>query len=115
MEQAHDFLWRAHVACPPNGYIGIFNRSHDEDVLITRVHGWITGKEAQHRLRQIRGFETDAHEERYPHPQRPPARPRGRFFLHISKAEQKTRLLARPDNPDKRWKFSRQDHKERGF
>jgi PPK2 family polyphosphate:nucleotide phosphotransferase len=106
MEKAHDFLWRAHAACPPHGYIGIFNRSHYEDVLVTRVHGWITGKEARRRLRQIRDFEQMLTRN-------------GtrilKFFLHISKAEQKTRLLARLDDPDKRWKFSRQDLKERGY
>ena len=57
LEKAHDFLWRIHAACPPRGYIGIFNRSHYEDVLITRVHGWITDKGARHQPRQIREFE----------------------------------------------------------
>ncbi len=104
VEKAHDFLWRIHAACPPRGYIGIFNRSHYEDVLITRVHGWITDKEAEHRLRQIRDFEKTLTNN-------------GtrilKFFLHISKEEQKKRLLARLDNPDKRWKFGLQDLKER--
>ena len=106
MEQAHDFLWRIHTACPPRGYIGIFNRSHYEDVLITRVHGWITDTEARHRLRLIREFETMLTN-------------RGtrilKFFLHISKEEQKERLLARVDNPEKRWKFSSHDLKERRY
>ena len=57
MVHLHDFLWRIHAACPPHGHIGIFNRSHYEDVLITRVHGWITDKEARNGLRQIREFE----------------------------------------------------------
>ena len=74
--------------------------------MITRVHGWITGKEAQRRLRQIRGFEQMLTKN-------------GtrilKFFLHISKAEQKTRLLARLEDPEKRWKFSRQDLRERGY
>ena len=104
-EKAHDFLWRAHAACPPRGYISIFNRSHYEDVLITRVHGWITDKEAEHRLRQIHDFEKMLTKN-------------GtrilKFFLHISKDEQKKRLLERMDNPEKRWKFNADDLKERG-
>jgi PPK2 family polyphosphate:nucleotide phosphotransferase len=106
LEKAHDFLWRIHAACPPRGYIGIFNRSHYEDVLITRVHGWITDKEAERRLREIRDFEKILTKN-------------GtrilKFFLHISREEQKKRFLARIDNPDKRWKFSPQDLKERRY
>jgi PPK2 family polyphosphate:nucleotide phosphotransferase len=106
LEKAHDFLWRIHAACPPRGYIGIFNRSHYEDVLITRVHGWITDKEAQQRMQQICAFEKTLTKD-------------GtrilKFLLHISKDEQKKRLLARLDTPDKRWKFSPQDPKERRY
>jgi PPK2 family polyphosphate:nucleotide phosphotransferase len=105
LEKAHDFLWRVHAACPPHGYVGIFNRSHYEDVLITRVHGWITDKEAKRRLEQIRDFErllTSSGTRIV------------KFFLHISKDEQKKRLLARVDSPEKHWKFSAQDLKERG-
>jgi PPK2 family polyphosphate:nucleotide phosphotransferase len=105
-EKAHDFLWRIHTACPPHGYIGIFNRSHYEDVLVTRVHGWITDEEAEHRLEEIRDFE------------RLLARSGTRivkFLLHISKAEQKKRLLARIDRADKHWKLSPDDLKERKF
>jgi PPK2 family polyphosphate:nucleotide phosphotransferase len=105
-EKTHDFLWRIHAACPPHGYIGIFNRSHYEDVLITRVHGWITDEEAQHRLRQIRDFEqmvTNSGTRIL------------KFFLHISEEEQKKRLLERIDNEDKRWKVSPQDLTERGY
>jgi PPK2 family polyphosphate:nucleotide phosphotransferase len=105
-EKAHDFLWRVHAACPPRGYIGIFNRSHYEDVLITRVHRWITDEEAEHRLAQIRDFEKLL--------TRSGTRVL-KFLLHISKAEQKKRLLARVDTADKRWKFSAQDLKERGY
>lgn len=105
-EKAHDFLWRIHAACPPHGYIGIFNRSHYEDVLITRVHGWITDKEAQHRLRQIRDFERmlTSNGTRIL-----------KFFLHISKEEQKKRLLERVHDPQKHWKFNPHDVKERGY
>jgi len=104
MEKAHDFLWRVHAACPPHGYIGIMNRSHYEDVLITRVRGWITDKEAKQRLQQIRDFEEmlTGNGTRIL-----------KFFLHISKDEQKERLLARLDNPDKRWKFREQDLEDR--
>jgi PPK2 family polyphosphate:nucleotide phosphotransferase len=106
LERAHDFLWRVHAACPPRGYIGIFNRSHYEDVLITRVHGWITDKEADHRLRQIRDFEKMLTKN---------GTRLLKFFLHISKSEQKKRLLSRLDNPDKRWKFNVQDVEERTY
>jgi len=106
LEKAHDFLWRIHAACPPHGYIGIFNRSHYEDVLITRVHGWITEKETHRRLKEIHDFEKILTKN-------------GtrilKFFLHISKEEQRKRLLARLDDPDKRWKFGLQDLKERKF
>ena len=105
-EKAHDFLWRVHAACPARGYIGIFNRSHYEDVLITRVHGTITDREADRRLKEIRAFE------------RLLARSGTRilkFFLHISREEQRERLLARVDDPAKRWKFSSQDLEERGY
>ena len=105
-EKAHDFLWRVHAACPPRGFIGIFNRSHYEDVLITRVHGWITDEEARRRMKEIRAFEEMLTRN-------------GtrilKFLLHISKEEQKKRLLERLDDADKRWKFSPQDPKEREY
>jgi PPK2 family polyphosphate:nucleotide phosphotransferase len=106
LELKHDFLWRVHASCPPHGYIGIFNRSHYEDVLITRVHGQVTDREAQRRFGQIRAFEEllTANGTRIL-----------KFFLHISKEEQKARLLARVDDPDKRWKISLQDLKEREY
>jgi PPK2 family polyphosphate:nucleotide phosphotransferase len=106
LEASHDFLWRVHAACPPRGYIGIFNRSHYEDVLVTRVHGTITDREAQRRLEEIREFEQLLTEQ-------------GtrilKFFLHVSREEQRERLLARLDDPAKRWKFSPQDLRERGY
>ena len=104
LEREHDFLWRVHAACPPRGYIGVFNRSHYEDVLVTRVHGQLTEKEAQRRFDQIREFEELLTEN-------------GtrvlKFFLHISRDEQKARLLARIDDPEKRWKVNPQDLNER--
>lgn len=106
LEERHDFLWRVHASCPPHGYIGIFNRSHYEDVLITRVHGRLSDAQATRRFGEIRAFEALLAES-------------GtrvlKFFLHISKEEQKTRLLARVDEPDKRWKISAQDLKERRY
>ena len=106
LESAHDFLWRIHAACPPRGYIGIFNRSHYEDVLVTRVHGLITDKEGRRRLQQIRDFESTltANGTRIL-----------KFFLKISREEQRKRLLARLDDPAKRWKFSPKDLEERGY
>jgi PPK2 family polyphosphate:nucleotide phosphotransferase len=104
VEKAHDFLWRVHTACPPHGHLGIFNRSHYEDVVVTRVHGWITDKEAGRRLTQIQEFERmlASHGTRIL-----------KFFLHLSREEQKKRLLARLSDPQKRWKFDPQDLKER--
>jgi PPK2 family polyphosphate:nucleotide phosphotransferase len=103
-ERARDFLWRVHYEVPPKGYIGIFNRSHYEDVLITRVHGWVSQKVAKQRFTQIKAFEDLLYEN-------------GtvilKFFLHISKDEQKERLEARIRDPDKRWKFNEGDVEER--
>ncbi|NYF79232.1 polyphosphate kinase 2 family protein [Granulicella arctica] len=105
-EARHDFLWRAHNAVPPRGMIGIFNRSHYEDVLSPRVHKAITGKEARQRLDDINQFEGMLADN-------------GvlilKFFLHISQAEQTARLRSRIDTPDKQWKLSAADFKERKF
>ena len=104
LERAHDFLWRIHNAVPQRGMIGIFNRSHYEDVLVTRVHGDIDEDEAKRRFRQINDFEQGLTEN-------------GvtilKFFLHISREEQKKRLEARLDDPQKIWKFNPQDLAER--
>jgi PPK2 family polyphosphate:nucleotide phosphotransferase len=103
-ELAHDYLWRVHDKVPPKGMIHVFNRSHYEDVLITRVHGWIDAATAKRRYRQINEFEAMLVEE-------------GtivlKFFLHISKDEQKARLQERLDDPAKRWKFNVGDLAER--
>jgi len=103
-EKAHDFLWRIHQHVPGVGEIVIFNRSHYEDVLITRVHGWIDAKECTRRYAHIRDFERMLTET-------------GtlvlKFFLHISKDEQKERLEQRIANPDKHWKFDPNDLAER--
>ncbi len=103
-ELGHDFLWRVHQKAPAKGQIGIFNRSHYEDVLITRVHGLISDKVVKQRFNQIKEFEELLSES-------------GtvilKFFLHISKDEQKERLEERIRNPEKRWKFNEGDLEER--
>ena len=102
----HDFLWRVHQKAPAKGQIGIFNRSHYEDVLITRVHELISEKVIKQRFNQIIEFEELLSES-------------GivilKFFLHISKDEQKKRLEERINNPEKRWKFNEGDIEERKF
>jgi PPK2 family polyphosphate:nucleotide phosphotransferase len=103
-ELARDFLWRVHREVPPKGYIGIFNRSHYEDVLITRVHGWVSDKVAKRRLNQIKEFEELLADN---------GTAVLKFFLHISKDEQKERLQARIADPEKRWKWSSGDLEER--
>jgi PPK2 family polyphosphate:nucleotide phosphotransferase len=105
-EAAHDFLWRIHEKVPERGKIGIFNRSHYEDVLITRVHKLISKKETERRYEDIIHFEEMLAQN-------------GtvilKFFLHISQDEQTARLKARLDTPDKRWKLSASDMHERKF
>ena len=103
-ELGHDFLWRVHQKAPPKGQIGIFNRSHYEDVLITRVHGWVADKVVQQRFNQIKEFEALLHES---------GTTILKFFLHISKDEQKERLEERIRDPEKRWKFNEGDLEER--
>jgi PPK2 family polyphosphate:nucleotide phosphotransferase len=105
-ELAHDFLWRIHKAVPPKGYIGIFNRSQYEDVLVARVHNLVPDKVWKARYDQINHFEellTDNHVVLL------------KFFLHISKDEQKLRFDARKEEPNKNWKISSADAKERRF
>lgn len=103
-ERSHDFLWRVHARAPRRGMIGVFNRSHYEDVLTTRVHGQIDDLTAGRRLEHIRAFEallTDAGTRIV------------KFYLHISRDEQKERLQARLDDPTKHWKFNPGDLTER--
>ncbi len=106
LEARHDFLWRAHNAVPPRGMIGIFNRSHYEDVLSPRVHKLISGKVIRERLDDINEFEDMLTDN-------------GvvilKFFLHISHEEQTQRLKSRIDTPDKHWKLSEADFHEREF
>ena len=105
-EKAYDFLWRIEKEVPAAGMVGVFDRSHYEDVLIHRVHGWADPKELEaplHGHQRVRG----------------PADGVGtkiiKVMLHISKDEQKERLLARLDNPAKHWKYNTGDLKERAF
>ncbi|HYL36570.1 MAG TPA: polyphosphate kinase 2 family protein [Bryobacteraceae bacterium] len=103
-ELAHDFLWRIHKAVPHRGNIGIFNRSHYEDVLIVRVHELAPKAVWQHRYRQINDFEQMLTQN-------------GvallKFFLHISKDEQKKRFEARIQDSSRNWKLSLPDFEER--
>ena len=106
LEMSHDFLWRIHRACPVKGDLTVFNRSHYEDVLVVKVHHLVDDEEIEARYDHINAFEdTLAH---------------GgacivKFFLHISKEEQKKRLEARLADPDKNWKFSPDDIAERAL
>jgi PPK2 family polyphosphate:nucleotide phosphotransferase len=105
-ELAHDYLWRIHKATPRRGYIGIFNRSHYEDVLVVRVHNLVPEEVWQQRYEQINHFEkllTDTGTTIL------------KFFLHMSKEEQKERFEARLQDPKKNWKFSMGDVEERGY
>jgi len=95
-ELARDYLWRVHHHVPGSGEIAIFNRSHYEDVLVTRVNGWIDAAECKRRYRQINDFERMLAET---------GTTILKFYLHISKDEQKKRLEERRDIPEKQWKF----------
>ena len=104
-ELAHDYLWRIHKAVPRRGYIGIFNRSHYEDVLVVRVHGLVPEEIWQQRYEQINQFEKLLADT---------GTTILKFFLHTSKKEQKERFEARLRDPRKNWKFSMGDVEERG-
>ena len=106
LEARHDFLWRCHMQVPPRGKIGIFNRSHYEDVLSPRVHKIIDKDTAEQHMQEINSWEQTLSKN-------------GvtilKFFLHISKQEQHKRLQARLDTPSKHWKLSEADFRERAF
>jgi len=105
-EADHDFLWRIHRAMPPRGEIGIFNRSHYEDVLVVRVHQLVSKAIWSKRYEQINRFERFLADN-------------GvtilKFFLHISKEEQRRRFDERLKDPAKNWKFSATDVAERRY
>jgi PPK2 family polyphosphate:nucleotide phosphotransferase len=99
-EKAHDFLWRVHARVPGKGEIGIFNRSHYEDVLVPRISGDLDDDVRERRFAQIRDFERMLAET---------GTTVIKVFLHISKDEQRERLQARLDDPEKHWKFDPAD------
>jgi PPK2 family polyphosphate:nucleotide phosphotransferase len=103
-ERDHDFLWRIHRQTPARGQIGVFNRSHYEDVLVVRVHGLVPKAVWRRRYRQIREFERTLGEE---------GTTVVKLFLHISQEEQRLRLQDRIDSPDERWKFRKGDLDDR--
>ena len=104
LELEHDYLWRVHAACPRRGTIGIFNRSHYEDVLIGRVKKLAPEKIIEQRYDQINDFEKMLVET---------GTTILKFMLHISKDEQKERLQERLDDPEKHWKFNPGDLEDR--
>ena len=103
-ELAHDYLWRIHKQTPGNGEIVIFNRSHYEDVLVVRVHDLVPKAVWRKRYQHINAFEKMLTDE---------GTTILKFFLHIDKEEQRQRLQARLDEPEKSWKFSTGDLQER--
>ena len=103
-EKHHDFLWRIHSKLPAKGELVIFNRSHYEDVLVPQVRGWLKPAVIEKRLAHIRHFEAMLHDENIT---------LLKCFLHISKAEQKKRLQARLEDPQKQWKLQASDFEDR--
>jgi PPK2 family polyphosphate:nucleotide phosphotransferase len=103
-ELAHDFLWRVHKAAPGKGMIQVFNRSHYEDVLITRVHKWIDDETAQKRMKAINQFESLLTEHN--------STEILKFYLHVSKEEQHERLEERISDARKQWKYNENDFNE---
>ena len=103
-ELAHDFLWRIHKHTPEKGMIQVFNRSHYEDILITRVHKWCDDEQAKRRMRAINDFERLLVEHNNTRILK--------FYLHISEEEQKQRLDERMHDPTKMWKFNKKDFEE---
>ncbi len=104
IELDHDFLWRVHPHAPPKGWVAIFNRSHYEDVLVTRVHKLIDKPTCMARYDLIRAFELGLQES---------GTTILKFFLHISKEEQLVRFGKRLDDPLRNWKISESDYSER--
>ncbi len=105
-EAHHDYLWRIHQACPAAGRIGVFNRSHYEDVLVVRVKGLVPDEVWRRRYGHIRHFEQMLTDE---------GTTVVKVYLHVSPEEQADRLQARLDDPEKRWKFRRGDLDDRAL
>ncbi len=103
-EKAHDFLWRVHLHAPARGMMQVFNRSHYEEVLVTRVKGWCSNEEARLRFNAINHFEQllALHN----------ATSILKFYLHISAEEQQQRLQERQTDPTKQWKYNAGDQVE---
>ncbi|HNE30702.1 MAG: PPK2 family polyphosphate kinase [Saprospiraceae bacterium] len=104
-EFAHDFLWRVHKVVPQKGMIGIFNRSHYEDILIQRVHNWIDETRVHRRMAAINAFEENLQYDNNTLI--------FKFYMHISKEEQEKQLTQRMQEPDKYWKHNPGDWEER--
>ena len=103
-ELSHDFLWRIHEHGPAKGMIQLFNRSHYEDILITRVHSWCDDETAKKRMRSINDFERLLTDHNQTHILK--------FYLHISPEEQHERLQERMKDPAKMWKYNEKDFEE---
>lgn len=103
-ELSHDFLWRIHAAAPGKGMIQVFNRSHYEDILVTRVHKWCDDETAVKRMRAINDFEKLLMEHNNTHILK--------FYLHVSPEEQHERLSERMKDPAKMWKYNEKDFEE---
>jgi len=103
-ELAHDFLWRVHWHAPAKGMIQVFNRSHYEDILVTRVHAWCDDETAKKRMKAINDFEQLLAEHNNTQILK--------FYLHISPEEQQERLKERMSNPSKMWKYNEKDFEE---
>ena len=104
-EFAHDFLWRVHKHAPAKGQIKIFNRSHYEDILVQKVHGWITPKQQKMRMDAINAFENLLQFDNNTTVLK--------FYMHLSKERQLEKLQERVDDPEKNWKHNDGDWKER--
>lgn len=104
LELSHDFLWRIHQHAPPKGMIQIFNRSHYEDILITRVHKLIDDDVAKKRMKAINDFEDLLVKHNHTHILK--------FYLHVSKEEQQQRLEERLSDKTKQWKYNEKDFEE---
>jgi PPK2 family polyphosphate:nucleotide phosphotransferase len=121
IELDHDYFWRHYIALPGKGEIGIFNRSHYENVLITKVHPDLILHEKHSNIKSVKDIDNVFWKERYKQICRFEKNLIEndttilKFFLHVSKEEQKKRFLDRIDDPKKNWKFSAADLKERAF
>lgn len=103
-ELSHDFLWRIHQHAPAKGMIQVFNRSHYEDILVTRVHKWCDDKTAKLRMTAINDFESLITQHNHTHILK--------FYLHVSKEEQQQRLEERLTDKRKQWKYNAKDFEE---